>query len=192
MALIVQKYGGTSVGDIEKIRTVARRVINSYKQGNQMVVVLSAMAGQTDRLIKLAHELCDQPDPRELDVLMSTGEQVSIALFAMAVKSMGYDASSLLGFQVPIHTDGLYGKARIHEVNTNRIRRELEKGRIVAVAGFVPCAESGTRTSVLSSPFALKKARTSSMPVHSPCAPAIGHKVKAFMPVVSFRSSSSS
>ncbi|RLB43733.1 MAG: aspartate kinase [Deltaproteobacteria bacterium] len=148
MALIVQKYGGTSVADIEKIKAVARRVINTFKQGNQMVVVLSAMAGQTDGLIHLAHELCDQPDPRELDVLMSTGEQVSVALFAMAVKSMGYDASSLLGFQVPIHTDGLYGKARIHEVNTDRIRQELDKGRIVAVAGFQGLDEDGNITTL--------------------------------------------
>ncbi|RLB75395.1 MAG: aspartate kinase [Deltaproteobacteria bacterium] len=148
MALIVQKYGGTSVADIEKIKAVARRVINTFKQGNQMVVVLSAMAGQTDGLIHLAHELCDQPDPRELDVLMSTGEQVSVALFAMAVKSMGYDASSLLGFQVPIHTDGLYGKARIHEVNTDRIRQELDKGRIVAVAGFQGLNEDGNITTL--------------------------------------------
>ncbi len=148
MALIVQKYGGTSVGTIEKIKAVARRVIKTYDQGNQIVVVLSAMAGQTDKLIELAHELCDQPDPRELDVLMATGEQVSVALFAMAVKSMGYDASSLLGFQVPIHTDALYGKARIHEVDTERIRAELDKGRIVAVAGFQGLDENGNITTL--------------------------------------------
>jgi aspartate kinase len=119
MALIVQKYGGTSVGSIEKIRDVAEKVLGHYKQGNRMVVVLSAMAGQTDGLIRLAHEMVKEPDSRELDVLMSTGEQVSVALFAMAIKSMGYDACSLLGFQVGIRTDQLYGK-----------------GRIVAVAGF--------------------------------------------------------
>ena len=136
MSLIVQKYGGTSVGDIEKIRDVAKRVIEYYRQGHGMVVVLSAMAGQTDDLIQLAHEMSDEPDPRELDVLMSTGEQVSVALFSMAIKSMGYDARSLLGFQVGIHTDRLYGKARIHEIETDRILKELEHNRIVTVAGF--------------------------------------------------------
>ena len=136
MALIVQKYGGTSVGTIEKIKDVADRVLEYYEQGNRVVVVLSAMANQTDELIQLAHELADDPDPRELDVLMSTGEQVSVALFAMAIKSKGFDARSLLGFQVGIRTDRLYGKARISEIETSRILKELDKGRIVAVAGF--------------------------------------------------------
>jgi aspartate kinase len=136
MSLIVQKYGGTSVGSIDKIKDVAKRVIEYYRQGHGMVVVLSAMAGQTDELIQLAYEMTDEPDPRELDVLISTGEQVSVALFAMAIKSMGYDARSLLGFQVGIHTDRLYGKARIHEIDTNRILKELEHNRIVTVAGF--------------------------------------------------------
>ncbi|MBW1887610.1 MAG: aspartate kinase, partial [Deltaproteobacteria bacterium] len=99
MSLIVQKYGGTSVGSIEKIKAVAERVIEYHQEGNQMVVVLSAMAGQTDGLIGLAGEMVNEPDPRELDVLISTGEQVSVALLAMAIKSMGYDACSLLGFQ---------------------------------------------------------------------------------------------
>lgn len=136
MSLIVQKYGGTSVGSIERIRNVAERVLEYHRQGNRMVIVLSAMAGQTDGLIQLAHEITDTPDPRELDVLMATGEQVSVALFAMAVKSMGYNARSLLGFQVPIHTDRLYGRARIHDIDTERIFRELERERIVTVAGF--------------------------------------------------------
>ncbi len=136
MALIVQKYGGSSVGTIEKIKDVADRVLEYYEQGNRVVVVLSAMANQTDELIQLAHELTDDPDPRELDVLMSTGEQVSVALFAMVIKSKGFDARSLLGFQVGIRTDRLYGKARISEVETSRILKELDKGRIVAVAGF--------------------------------------------------------
>jgi aspartate kinase len=136
MSLIVQKYGGTSVGDVEKIRDVAGKVIETYKQGNKMVVVLSAMAGQTDGLITLANEMVDNPDPRELDVLVSTGEQVSVSLLAMAIKAMGYDACSLLGFQVGILTDEFYGKARIHEIKTGRIFEELEKGRIVTVAGF--------------------------------------------------------
>ena len=136
MALVVQKYGGTSVGSIEKIRNVAQRVLEYQKEGNQLVVVLSAMAGQTDGLIKLAKQISEDPDPRELDVLMATGEQVSVALFAMALQSMGYDARSLLGFQVGIRTDHLYGKARIHEIDTKRVTAELDKGRVVAVAGF--------------------------------------------------------
>jgi len=136
MALIVQKYGGTSVGSIEKIRAVAERVIETSIQGNQMVIVLSAMAGQTDGLIKLAKDMTEDPDSRELDVLISTGEQISVALFAMAVKAMGYDARSLLGFQVAIHTDDLFGKARIHDIETDRIIRNLDQGRIVTVAGF--------------------------------------------------------
>lgn len=148
MALIVLKFGGTSVGSIEKIREVAKRVLEYHKEGSRMVVVLSAMAGQTDSLIKLAREMSEDPDPRELDVLMATGEQASVALFAMAVKSMGYDARSLLGFQVAIHTDRLYGKARIHEIDTSRVFQELEKGRIVAVAGFQGLDEKGNITTL--------------------------------------------
>jgi aspartate kinase len=148
MALIVQKYGGTSVGSTEKIRAVAEKVIESHKAGNQMVVVLSAMAGRTDALIKLAMEMTDDPDPRELDVLMSTGEQVSVALFAMAVKAMGYDARSLLGFQVAIHTDHLYGKAKIQDIDRARIMRDLEKNRVVTVAGFQGLDEHGDITTL--------------------------------------------
>ena len=136
MALIVQKYGGTSVGSVDKMKAVAKRVIKCSQEGNQLVVILSAMAGQTDRLIQLAGEITDHPDPRELDVLLSTGEQVSIALFAMIIKSMGYDVRSLLGFQVAVLTDRLYGKARIRKVETDRLKRELKRNRIVAVAGF--------------------------------------------------------
>ncbi|MFH1242771.1 MAG: aspartate kinase [Pseudomonadota bacterium] len=148
MALIVQKYGGTSVGDIEKVKAVAARVIENYRQGNQMVVVLSAMAGQTDALIKLARQIAPDPDARELDVLMATGEQVTVALFVMAVKSMGYDACSLLGFQVAIHTDHLYGKARIHDVETERIRKELDQNKIVTVAGFQGLDDDGNITTL--------------------------------------------
>jgi len=136
MALIVQKYGGTSVGSIEKIKKVAERVIEYCKKGDRLVVVLSAMAGQTDSLIRLSKEITDTPDTRELDVLMATGEQVSVSLFAMAVKSMGYDCRSLLGFQAAIHTDQIYGKARIREIETDRILRELDENKIIAVAGF--------------------------------------------------------
>jgi len=148
MAIIVQKYGGTSVGSIEKIRNVAERVIENAREGNSMVVVLSAMAGQTDSLIRLALEMTPDPDLRERDVLMATGEQTSVALFAMAVESMGMRARSLLGFQVPIHTDHLYGKAKIHEVDTGRIMAELDEDRIVAVAGFQGLDEQGNITTL--------------------------------------------
>jgi len=148
MSLIVQKYGGTSVGSIDRIRNVARKVVRYYEQGNRMVVVLSAMAGRTDALISLAKEMVEAPDPRELDVLMSTGEQVSVALFAMALKAMGFDACSLLGFQVGIHTDSVYGKARIDEIETTRILNELERNRIVAVAGFQGFDEQGNITTL--------------------------------------------
>ena len=148
MALIVQKYGGTSVGSIEKIKRVAQRVIECQGDGNQMVVVLSAMAGQTDGLIKLAGEMTDNPDPRELDVLMATGEQISVALFAMAVKTMGFDARSFLGFQVAIHTNHRYGKARIHSVDIDRIKEELRQNRIVTVAGFQGLDDYGDITTL--------------------------------------------
>lgn len=148
MALIVQKYGGTSVGSIEKIQNVARKVIEDYKKGNRMVVVLSAMSGQTNKLIELAHQMTDDPDRRELDVLISTGEQVSIALFSMAVKSMGHEACSLLGFQVGIKTDQIYGKARIQEIETARIFQELDKNQIVSIAGFQGLDEEGNITTL--------------------------------------------
>jgi len=148
MALIVQKYGGTSVGSIEKIKKVAKSVIESSKKGNKLLVVLSAMAGQTDALINLAKEVAEIPDPRELDVLLATGEQASVALFAIAVKSMGYECCSLLGFQASIYTDQFYGKARIKKIEANRILQELDKNRIVAVAGFQGIDESSNITTL--------------------------------------------
>jgi len=148
MALIVQKYGGTSIGSIEKIRNVAKRVLESYREGNRMLVVLSAMAGHTDSLIQLAHQMTDDPDPRELDVLMSTGEQVTVALFAMAVQSLGYEARSLLAFQAAIHTDQLYGKAHIRDIDTHRILDELESNRILAIAGFQGLDSNGNITTL--------------------------------------------
>jgi aspartate kinase len=148
MALIVQKYGGTSVGSTEKIKNVAERVIETCGRGNRLVVVLSAMAGQTDALIRLSKEITETPDSRELDVLMATGEQISISLFATAVKSMGYDCCSLLGFQAAIHTDEIYGKARIRKIDTDRILKELDENRIVAVAGFQGIDEIGNITTL--------------------------------------------
>jgi len=148
MALIVQKYGGTSVATIERIRNVAKKVLGCYEQGNKVVVVLSAMAGQTDGLIQMAHEMTENPDPREMDVLMATGEQVSVALFAIALKSMGYEARSFLGFQVPIHTDQIYGKARINNIDTKSILEELDQNKIVTVAGFQGLDAEGNITTL--------------------------------------------
>jgi aspartate kinase len=136
MALVVQKYGGTSVGNIEKIANVARKVIREKEAGNDVVVVLSAMAGETDRLIQLAQKAADEPDPREYDSLISTGEQVTVTLLAIMLKGMGYPAKSFLGFQVRILTDQAFRKARILSVDTEAICDELKKGSIAVVAGF--------------------------------------------------------
>ncbi|MBU2549486.1 MAG: aspartate kinase [Proteobacteria bacterium] len=148
MALIVQKYGGTSVGSLDLIRQVAARVIERKQEGNDVVVVLSAMAGETDRLLNLAREMMPRPDPREVDVLISTGEQVSVALFCLACRSMGVEARSLLGFQARIFTDHLYGKARITDIDTSMLRDYLDRGRIVAVAGFQGLDERGNITTL--------------------------------------------
>jgi aspartate kinase len=136
MALIVQKFGGTSVADIDKIKNVAEKVINVKKAGNQVIVVLSAMAGETDRLIALAHNATDSPDEREYDSLISTGEQVTVTLLAIVLNSMGHRAKSFLGFQVKILTDKAYKKARISLIDTESIKKELKKGTIIIVAGF--------------------------------------------------------
>ena len=136
MALVVQKYGGTSVGTIEKIQNVARRVARTYDEGNDMVVVVSAMAGETNKLVALADAMCEFPSEREYDVLVAAGEQVSIALLSMALQSMGYKAKSYLGWQVPIYTDNTFSKARIEEIPDDNIREDLRSGTIVIVAGF--------------------------------------------------------
>ncbi|AUM11679.1 aspartate kinase [Ketobacter alkanivorans] len=136
MALIVQKYGGTSVGTIERIRNVAKRVERFRDEGHDVVVVVSAMSGETNRLLALANDMTPQPSARELDVLVTTGEQVTIALLSMALQSDGYDARSYTGAQVRILTDDAHGKARIQEIDAKRIRDDLAKGRIVVVAGF--------------------------------------------------------
>jgi aspartate kinase len=136
MALIVQKFGGTSVADVSRIRNVAKRVTKAYDQGNDVVVILSAMAGVTDRLIGLANEASETPDRRELDVLLATGEQTTSALLAMMLKGMGYKAQSLLGHQAEVVTDCEYGNARILEIGTDRIRRLLTNRNIIVVAGF--------------------------------------------------------
>ena len=136
MSLVVQKYGGTSVGDIERIKNVASKVIKTKNQGHEVVVVVSAMAGETDRLIRLAQQVTPAPDERELDVLVSTGEQVSIALLAMTLKVMGCDAKSYLGFQIKIATDSAFGKARITGIDSEKILEDLRNGKVVVVAGF--------------------------------------------------------
>ncbi|NYE23189.1 aspartate kinase [Pigmentiphaga litoralis] len=136
MALIVHKYGGTSMGSVERIKNVARRVAKWHAAGHQIVVVPSAMSGETNRLIGLAKEIQEQPDPRELDMIASTGEQVSVGLLAMALKSLGLDARSYTGWQVPVRTDASYTKARIASIDDARIRGDLDQGRVVIVAGF--------------------------------------------------------
>ena len=148
MALIVQKYGGTSMGSPERIRGVARRVARWKAQGNQLVVVVSAMSGETNRLIALAKDVSPQPDPRELDVMVSTGEQVTIALLAMALKDLGLKAKSYTGGQVKVLTDSTFTKARILDIEGDNIRRDLGQDTVVIVAGFQGMDEAGNITTL--------------------------------------------
>jgi len=148
MGLVVQKFGGTSVGTIERIKNVAKKVIKEYEKGNQVIVTVSAMAGETNRLIALAKEITELPDERELDVLVSTGEQVSVALLAMTLIKMGYKAKSYLGHQIKILTDSAFTKARIIDIETVKIRRDLEKGYIAVVAGFQGVDNEGNITTL--------------------------------------------
>jgi len=136
MALIVQKYGGTSVGTPERIQKVADRVIRSKRGGNEVIVVVSAMAGKTDELLQLASEISSSPDPREMDVLLATGEQVSIALLSMAIRERGIPSVSYLGNQAGILTDSMYGRARIHAIEAEAMKQDLNSGKIVVLAGF--------------------------------------------------------
>ncbi|GAA4034602.1 aspartate kinase [Actimicrobium antarcticum] len=136
MALIVHKYGGTSMGSTERIKNVAQRVAKWHDAGYQIVVVPSAMSGETNRLLGMAKELMPQPDPRELDMLASTGEQVSVALLAMALKAIGKDAVSYAGWQVAIKTDSAFTKARIQSIDDAKVRKDLDAGRIVIITGF--------------------------------------------------------
>src|SRR5688572_12462376 len=133
---IVQKYGGTSVGDPERIRNVARRVKRSYDQGHSIAVVASAMSGETNKLLALGAAVSSNPHPRELDSLVSTGEQVSCAMLAMALRDLGVPAVSLLGHQVRIQTNSEFGKARIQSIDVSRIKRAFEEGCVAVVAGF--------------------------------------------------------
>ena len=136
MRVIVQKYGGTSVADTQKIKNVAKRVTETKKRGDHVVVVISALGDTTDRLVSLAHEITSRPREREMDMLLSTGEQISVALLSMAVHDLGYEAISFTGAQVGIVTDAAHTKAKILDVKVGRILEELEKGSIVIVAGF--------------------------------------------------------
>jgi aspartate kinase len=146
--LVVQKYGGTSVANTERIANVAKRVIEYKKRGDDLVVVVSAMSGETDRLLGLAHSIGKFPDEREVDVLIATGEQVTSALLAITFKEMGYDAVSVLGHQVPIVTDSAFGKARISDIDETKIRTELKGNKIVIVPGFQGVDESGNITTL--------------------------------------------
>src|SRR5512135_683034 len=148
MALIVQKYGGTSVANVERIRAVAERVAKFKMLGHQVVVVLSAMSGETNRLIALAKQIQAQPDPRELDMMVSTGEQVTIALLAMALKDLGLKAKSYTGAQVRILTDNAFTKARILDIDEANMRRDLDSGHVVVVAGFQGVDEEGNITTL--------------------------------------------
>ncbi|MEY4864074.1 MAG: hypothetical protein RLZ51_2169 [Pseudomonadota bacterium] len=148
MALIVHKYGGTSMGSVERIQNVARRVAKWHRAGHQMVVVPSAMSGETNRLIGLATQIQAQPDPRELDMIASTGEQVSVGLLAMALKAIGVDAISYAGWQVPVRTDSAYTKARIESIDDARVRADLDAGRVVIITGFQGIDSKGSITTL--------------------------------------------
>lgn len=148
MALIVQKYGGTSVGSVERIKNVARRIAKWQNAGHQVVVVVSALSGETNRLIALAKEIQKNPDPRELDVIASTGEQVTIGLLAMALQNLGVPARSYTGTQVRVLTDNAFTKARIKEIDSHRIMADLNDGKVVIVAGFQGCDEEGNITTL--------------------------------------------
>lgn len=148
MALIVQKFGGTSVGTVEKIENVAERLIATKKAGHDVVVAVSAMSGETNRLVEMANQISKKPDPREYDVLVSTGEQVTIALLSMALNERGCDARSYTGSQVHILTDSAHTKARILDIEETRIRKDLDEGRVVIVAGFQGKDEHGNITTL--------------------------------------------
>ena len=148
MAIIVQKFGGTSVGTVDRIKEVAKKLIQFQQQGHDLVVVVSAMSGETNRLVGLANELNDNPQGRELDVLLSTGEQITIALLCIALEQQGVHANSYTGSQVRILTDNTHNKARIMEIDDDKIRADLAKGHIVVVAGFQGCDESGNITTL--------------------------------------------
>src|SRR5690606_670142 len=136
MSLIVQKYGGTSMGSVERIKNVARRVAKWHSAGHQVVVVPPAMSGETNRLLGMASEIQADPDPRELDMRASTGDQVSVPLLSMALQDLGLAARSYTGWQVPVRTESAFTKARIQSIDDKRVRRDLDAGKVVIVTGF--------------------------------------------------------
>ena len=149
MALVVQKFGGTSVGDPDRIRNVARRVVETARAGNQVVVCVSAMAGETDALVALGQDLGEgEPTPREYDVLLSTGEQKTIALLSMAIHRLGHAAESLTGWQMGMQTDGAHNRARIQEIDTERLRDVLGRGAVAVIAGFQGIDDAGNITTL--------------------------------------------
>lgn len=148
MSLIVHKYGGTSMGSTERIKNVAKRVAKWHRAGFQMVVVPSAMSGETNRLIGLAKEIQAEPDPREMDMLCCTGEQASVALLAMALKAEGLDAIGFSGWQVPIKTDSSHTKARIESIDDKRVKAELAAGKVVIITGFQGIDDAGNQTTL--------------------------------------------
>lgn len=148
MAFIVQKYGGTSVGTVERIQNVAQRIAKFKAAGNDLVVVVSAMSGETNRLVALAEAVQPQPDPREMDVVLATGEQVTIGLLAMALQNIGIEAKSYTGWQVVVRTDSVHTKARIEQIDDALIRQDLQAGKVVIVAGFQGVDEKGDITTL--------------------------------------------
>ncbi|MGI4858735.1 MAG: aspartate kinase [Janthinobacterium lividum] len=148
MSLIVHKYGGTSMGSVERIKNVARRVAKWHRAGHQMVVVPSAMSGETNRLLTLAHEISPQPSPRELDMIASTGEQVSVGLLALALQAEGLEAVSYAGWQVPVKTDSAFSKARIESIDGTRVKADLDAGRVVVITGFQGVDPDGNITTL--------------------------------------------
>ncbi len=148
MALVVMKFGGTSVGDMERIRNVAKRVAKNFDEGNQVIVVLSAMSGETNKLVAMAREMDDLPNEREYDVLVSTGEQVTVSLLSICLNAMGYKAKSFLGHQIPIITDNAFSRARIERIGDRKIREALEEGNIVVIAGFQGVDREGNITTL--------------------------------------------
>jgi len=148
MSLIVHKYGGTSVASAERIRNVARRVAKWHRAGHRVAVVVSAMSGETNRLIDLAKQIQPDPDPRELDVVAATGEQVTIGLLSMALKAIGVQAKSYTGGQVPVLTDNSFTKARIRSIDADRLHAELDRGQVIVVAGFQGVDENGNITTL--------------------------------------------
>ena len=148
MALIVHKYGGTSMGSTERIQNVARRVAKWHRAGHRMVVVPSAMSGETNRLLGLAKEITESPDPRELDQIAATGEQVSVGLLALALKKQGVKARSYAGWQVPVRTDSAHTKARIESIDDKRVLEDLDSGHVVVITGFQGIDENGSITTL--------------------------------------------